>query len=234
MSKKQNKFDFEKNWQAKLAGAVEERTDPNTRMVVLEGGESLNQESPTEEKIRWTCLALSRLGEHVGLEERQEILAECACQYPREDLKEIKMTYRIYGDVDQAINMLQEKFEGFLREDLGLEETLFSDIIDRGWGLAGVRDGNRIIATKIPKSGTIREYFNEEDSEKKRRCYCHCPRVREGVGKEPHLPEEYCYCGAGFYQGIWEEILGEPVRVELLESVMCGDEVCKVAIYLPK
>jgi predicted hydrocarbon binding protein len=43
----------------------------------------------------------------------------------------------------------------------------------------------------------------------------------------------YCYCGAGYYQGIWEEILQQPVEVELLESVLQGDQVCKVAIHLP-
>jgi predicted hydrocarbon binding protein len=47
------------------------------------------------------------------------------------------------------------------------------------------------------------------------------------------LPEIYCYCGAGYYRGIWEEIVQEPVEVEVLESVLAGDEVCKVAIHLP-
>ena len=46
--------------------------------------------------------------------------------------------------------------------------------------------------------------------------------------------EEYCYCGAGFYKGIWETILGEQVRVEVLESVMMGGDVCKIAIHLPE
>jgi len=43
----------------------------------------------------------------------------------------------------------------------------------------------------------------------------------------------YCYCGAGFYKGIWEEILQEPVEVEVLESVLKANEVCKIAIHLP-
>jgi len=43
----------------------------------------------------------------------------------------------------------------------------------------------------------------------------------------------YCYCGAGFYKGIWEEILQRPVEVEVLESVLSGGEVCKIVIHLP-
>ena len=55
--------------------------------------------------------------------------------------------------------------------------------------------------------------------------------VRDQVGSDPALPQTYCYCGAGFYQGIWEEILGKPVRVEVLESVMTGGDVCQIAVY---
>jgi len=121
----------------------------------------------------------------------------------------------------------------FLREVLELEEELVETIVEKGWGLAGRRKGKTITATKIPKSGYLREYFNETDPEKKRKLYCHCPRVRDEVGSEPILPIEYCYCGAGFYKGIWEEILGEQVEVEMLESVMKGDEVCTIAVHLP-
>ena len=68
----------------------------------------------------------------------------------------------------------------------------------------------------------------------KRKLYCHCPRVRDMVDEDPRLPKTYCYCGAGFYQGIWETILDQPVKVEVLKSVMVGDEVCQIAIHLPE
>ena len=47
------------------------------------------------------------------------------------------------------------------------------------------------------------------------------------------LPASYCYCGAGYYKGIWEEVLQRPVEVEVLESVLDGGDVCRVAITLP-
>lgn len=129
--------------------------------------------------------------------------------------------------------MIQDKFEGFLRQGLELEEGIIKTILDQGLGLAGRREGNTIIATKIPESGYLRDYFQEQDPIEKRHLYCHCPRVRDEVGSDPKLPMEYCYCGAGFYKGIWEEILGQPLKVEVLESVMSEDEVCKIAIHLP-
>ena len=92
---------------------------------------------------------------------------------------------------------------------------------------------NTIIAIKIPKSGYLVEYMKETDPEKKRQYYCQCPRIRDVLKTSETISTTYCYCGAGFYKGIWEEILQKPVEVEVLESVLQGDEVCKIAVYLP-
>jgi len=75
--------------------------------------------------------------------------------------------------------------------------------------------------------------MKETDPVKKRQLYCHCPRVRDALRSAVDISPTYCYCGAGFYQGIWEGILQQPVRVEVLETVLQGDEVCRVAVYLP-
>jgi hypothetical protein len=135
--------------------------------------------------------------------------------------------------VDAALEVLQEQFEAFLRDTLELREELIAEVVDRGWGLAGVRKGDKIIATKIPKSGNLAAYLAETDREKKRQYYCHCPRIRDVLKSEETLPVTYCYCGAGYYKGIWEEVLQRPVEVELMESVLDGGEVCRIAISLP-
>ena len=72
------------------------------------------------------------------------------------------------------------------------------------------------------------------DPEKKRQVYCHCPRVRDALKTGVTISPAYCYCGAGFYKGIWEEILQAPVEVEVLKSVLKGDQVCTIAIHLPR
>jgi len=229
MDTKDRPNDFETQWQDKLARAVKDLAGSEVRERVMAGGETLHT---SREKLRWTCDALNILAESADERTRQEILTRCHCAYPTEDLQDVKALYQQTGDLDQALEVLQAKFVIFLRETLQLESELIEIIIQRGWGLAGIRQGNTIIATKIPKSSYLREYFQEEDPLEKRRLYCHCPRVRDWVGAEPSLPPEYCYCGAGFYQGIWEEILGKPVRVEVLESVMQGGEVCQIAVHL--
>ena len=112
-------------------------------------------------------------------------------------------------------------------------DELIEEIVGRGWGAAGIKRDNAIIATKIPKSGYLVEYMKETDPEKKQQYYCHCPRVRDVLKTSESISATYCYCGAGFYKGIWEEILQAPVEVEVLESVLKGDEVCTIAIHLP-
>jgi len=233
MSEHKRPNDFETQWQDKLARAVEDLAGVEVRGRVLADGEKLQDPSSSQEKLLWTCQALEILAEAADEKTRQEILTRCHCQYPVEDLADVKALYQETRDLDRSLDALQSNFETFLRSTLQLEEELVEKIVSLGWGLAGVREGNTIIATKIPKSGYLREYFRADDPLEKRRLYCHCPRVRDEIGSDPALPQEYCYCGAGFYRGIWEEILGEPVQVEVLENVMTGGEVCQIAVHLP-
>lgn len=234
MSEKTPLLDFERSWQSKLATGLDQHLEPIERDRVLTGGELLTMESSTKDKVIWSCGMLNRLEEVADEKARQDIMTGCACQYPKADLEDARDIYLKTGDVDQVINLLQANFEGFLRDILKLDEDLINELIHKGWGVAGVREGRKIISTKIPKSSYIVEYFEAEDPQEKRKLYCHCPRVRDSVGDNPQLPLEYCYCGAGFYKGIWETILQVPVQVEVLESVMMGGDVCKIAIPLPE
>lgn len=227
-----NPLDFEQAWLSKLSRCLQRVSGKEVQRQVMEGSESLTMASSRQEVIRWSQQAMERLDTLVDEEARQQIMAGCACQYPKAELEEARKTWENTGDLDRVHGLLQAQFETFLRQVLALDETLIQEIASRGWGLAGVRQGDTIIATKIPKSSFLVEYMQEPDPDVRRQYYCHCPRVREIVLGQGGLSPTYCYCGAGYYQGIWEEILQQPVKVELLESVLQGDEVCKVAIHI--
>ena len=156
MNESKEELDFERNWQDKLTRGIDQTLGKGTSQEILEGGKALQDQSPTAEKITWTCQALDRLAQITDEKTRQEILTQCACHYPVEDLQDVKAAYQENGDVEVAIRMLQEKFEFFLRETLELESGLINTILKRGWGQPGIRDAKRIIATKIPKSGSLR------------------------------------------------------------------------------
>jgi predicted hydrocarbon binding protein len=229
----QDKFDFERYWLDKFSRCLGAVAGEQVRQKVLAGSEGFHAETNRDEVMAWTQAAMDRLESLVDEEQARAILTGCGCPYPREQLGEMRRVYAETGDVDRVHKILQEHFEAFLRDTLQLAEALIGQVVGRGWGLAGVKQGNTIIATKIPKSGFLVQYMDESDPEKRRAIYCHCPRVRDAVQSGVRISETYCYCGAGFYKGVWEEILQRRVTVEVLESVMQGDEVCKVAIRLP-
>ncbi len=226
-------LDFERAWLHKLSTGLKQIAGEDIEKEVMQGAEALSSSSPREVVITWTREAMGRLGSLVEESDRRAILTGCACQYPKAALRGLRKTYEETEDIAVVHRMLQQQFESLLRDALQLEEDIVQDVVGRGWGSAGVLEGNRVVATKIPKSGHLLDYLREKDRAKRRQLYCHCPRVKENLKSSVTISPIYCYCGAGFYKGIWEETLQEPVEVELLETVLQGDEVCRFAVHLP-
>jgi hypothetical protein len=226
-------MDFERAWLSKFSACLHRIAGEEIAGQVMAGSETLSMESSRSDVIAWSRQAMDRLDALVNDSARREIMTGCACQYPKEDLAEARQAWADTGDLDIVHSLLQARFESFLEDVLKLDSTLIQDVVARGWGLAGVRRENSIIATKIPKSGFLVQYMAEADPEQKRKYYCHCFRIREILESDQRLSSTYCYCGAGYYKAIWEEILQQPVEVELLQSVLQGDDVCQVAVHLP-
>jgi predicted hydrocarbon binding protein len=59
------------------------------------------------------------------------------------------------------------------------------------------------------------------------RCYC-----GSVSGTKEKIPLTYCYCGAGWYKRLFEEVLSRPVKVEVLRSIASGADKCELAIYI--
>ena len=82
-----------------------------------------------------------------------------------------------------------------------LNDDLIKRVIEKVWSTAGAKEGNVILATKIPKSAYIKQYFETTDPDEKRAIYCHCPRVRDALKSSiEDLPEIYCYSNHKFGQ----------------------------------
>jgi len=97
----------------------------------------------------------------------------------------------------------------------------------------GVRDGTTLYETKIPYD-TIGYLAAGSDKERRYR-YCHCPWVRESLDTaEVEISPTFCLCSAGFHKKQWEVILDRPLEAEIVESVLAGDDRCRIAIHLPE
>jgi hypothetical protein len=96
----------------------------------------------------------------------------------------------------------------------------------------GVRDGDILYEVKIPHM-TV-EFLAEQDEGMKRYYYCHCPWVKEALKDDAAgISPVFCSCSAGFHKKRWEVLLEQPLKAEIVESVLNGDNWCKIAIHLP-
>jgi hypothetical protein len=97
----------------------------------------------------------------------------------------------------------------------------------------GVRVGNVIYETKIPYNTVA--YLAENDAQMKRYHYCHCPWVKESLKiNSTRVSPTFCLCSSGFHKKYWEGIFGQPLKAEVVETVLDGAMHCKFAIHLPE
>ena len=82
--------------------------------------------------------------------------------------------------------------------------------------------------TRLCREGNILyQYYTPQAFTPPMRCYCSLLR---GLPKDTTVSLSYCHCSKAFVQKLWESVLGRPVKVELLQSVISGDSECKFAI----
>lgn len=98
--------------------------------------------------------------------------------------------------------------------------------------LSAVREGEYLYKTKFPYAPG--EWLNEEDPVRRRYFACHCPLAREAIIRgEPDIPLDWCYCSGGYGKLMFDVVFGQPTEVEVLESVLAGDDRCRFRIRIP-
>lgn len=225
--------EFDQYWRAKFKSCLENASEKDLDTKIFQENDhelAFVQNDP----VKWSSVIVERLEKHANGSQIHDILTNCACQYNKDNLKTIKEHFQQSKDLKSTHFILQQQFREFIKPYKNLTDEMVDELLAKGWGVAGVLDieKNQITATKIPKA--FHEYFAEIDSQIKRHHYCHCPRVRFSLKEgKPELSSTYCLCGAGFYRGIWEEIIGSPVSVEISKSVLDGNDVCEIIIHLP-
>jgi hypothetical protein len=99
--------------------------------------------------------------------------------------------------------------------------------------LSAVRDGGYLYITKIPYAP--KDWIAERDPLMRRYYACHCPLARAAIleGK-PSIPLDWCYCSGGFEKLMFDVVFEEPTEVEVLESVLAGDQRCRFRVRIPQ
>lgn len=97
----------------------------------------------------------------------------------------------------------------------------------------GILVGDVVLKSKIPFNPD--KWLKEKDPKMRRYYACHCQLARDAILNDTAEPlSTFCYCSAGYEKFPLEVILGVPLEVEVLESVLAGGEKCRFAVKIPK
>jgi len=97
----------------------------------------------------------------------------------------------------------------------------------------GILVGDVVLKSKIPFNPD--KWLKEKDPKMRRYYACHCQLARDAILNDTAKPlSTFCYCSAGYEKLPLEVILGVPLEVEVLESVLSGGEKCRFAVKIPK
>lgn len=198
-------------WLERMARGLESVVGRTGRDFVLTGAEHLINGHTPAERAEWAIGAIERLDAAVPAEDdRAAIMMGCTHRFPDMLLEQFRAEYaRLDGDVRALIPIVHP-------------DPVFH---------APELHGNVLHVSKVPADAEA--YAAATTDVERRAAYCHCPLIHAAIRAEQPVSRTYCYCGAGWFQQIWGGILGQPVKVEVLESVVVGDDRCRFAVHLP-
>ena len=179
--------------------------------------EPLDVEANLDSRLEWAKKALIKVKCHADEASTYDILSSCAHVFPSEPIEKMNRKYM--------------KARETMAPLASIDQVLMMMANDRAWGNAPIRDGNILITTKNPANPEA--YEKATTKAEKRRAACFCPVIRNQLD-DSNIPPEYCLCSAGWFRRQWEGALSHPVKVDVLKSVLKGDNVCQFAIHLPE
>jgi len=83
--------------------------------------------------------------------------------------------------------------------------------------------------------GTVKKWVGAENVRKDKNVVqvmyskCFCPLVKDSP---PLLSETYCNCSRGWLKEVFETVVGDPVEVNLEDSIMRGGKQCRFTVLL--
>ena len=193
------------------------------------------------DKPRITKMFMERLEASLDEKTCREILLSGPHASPKEGYLQDRKEFLESKSIDDFLRKRHEKYVEELdrhrrEKTLYFTQQVDDEVVDfvrrTPTCQCGVREGDVIYITKIPYMA--KKYLQENDQKKKRYYYCHCPWVREAMLTDEKISPNFCYCSAGFEKRPWDVIFDEPVRADVVETVLKGDLICKFAIHIPE
>ena len=178
----------------------------------------------------------------LGTETCHNVLAGNHHEIPLKSFDKHKQWLQEAGSIDGFLKRVHgeavSELEHYMNEGkVWYEQEITPEIVEFVKGnqevLSAVRDGEYLYITKFPYAP--KDWLAETDPVMKRYYGCHCPLARAAIieGK-PVIPLDWCYCSGGFAKLKFDVVFGEPTEVEVLESVLAGDDRCRFRVKIPE
>ncbi|UCF09381.1 MAG: hypothetical protein JSW65_04775 [Candidatus Bipolaricaulota bacterium] len=168
---------------------------------------------------RFVLEAVRRTGDVVSDEgERARILQDCAHRYPHAQLDRLRAAYDEIGDLRAFIARLAED-DALFPAKIWLDEKGQTPLV--------------YIERSVPPWNR-EAYEATDDPVEKRYHACFCVMVRDAIRTGEAVPPEFCDCSAGWYVQMWSAILDRRLRIDVVESVLRGDDRCLFAVHVPQ
>jgi hypothetical protein len=223
-----------------ISRRLSEIAGEETRERVFEGVQLPPLGSPPEEVPVVTALLVERLMD-LGTETCHKVLAGNHHGIPEESFVKHKKWLEEEGSIDGFLERMHDEAVAELDQHsregrIWYEQEITPEVVEFVRGnpevLSAVRDGEYLYITKIPYAP--KEWLKETDPVTKRYLACHCPLARAAIIMGgPEIPLDWCYCSGGFTKLKFDVVFEEPTEVEVLESVLAGDERCRFRIKIP-
>ena len=195
------------DWTGMLKSGLERVAGRNVADKVMAEALGFTYETKHPERKRWVGEMVERMDSLLDEKQKYEVLSCCADKFPVERIKNLRGIFERNHSVDEVLAAVQA---------------------DRYWYAHPKREGNLIIETKLPYDEEA--HAKAKTDEERRKAACHCSMIRDNMDG---LSPTYCYCGAGWYRQLWEGVLGRQLEIDLVKTVVRGDDVCQFAIHLP-
>lgn len=178
----------------------------------------------------------------LGPEVSHDVLAGNHHDIPLRSFDKHKEWLREAGSIDGFLKRVHSEavaeLEHYMKEGkVWYEQEITPGIVEFVRGnqevLSAARDGAYLYITKFPYSP--KEWLQETDGVMKRYYGCHCPLARSAIIRgEPEIPLDWCYCSGGYAKLKFDVVFEQPTKVEVLESVLAGDDRCRFRVKIPE
>ena len=134
---------------------------------------------------------------------------------------------------DFIASLEKHRDEGTLYFTQPVDDAVIEYVRDHAEIRAGVRRGRVLFEAKIPYQTT--RFLAAKNQQERAYHYCHCPWVKDSLRDGPsRVSPTFCHCSAAFHKRPYEVIFGQPLRADVVETVLRGDLWCRFAIHLPE